>query len=110
MQSTMRSVTRLLLGLAVVAAAACGGDNGGSTGPSPDPVPPPSTSGDISGSYTLTQVRTLGHLGGGGSGLPVDFVDGSGAHLAFLSPTSICTFRLCSDILPSDLRPLISAP
>jgi hypothetical protein len=87
MQTTFRSATRLLLGLAVVAAAGCGGDSGGSTGPNPDPVP----AGDVAGSYGLTQVRTLGHLGGGGTGLPVTFVDGSGDQLVFQSGTLILT-------------------
>jgi hypothetical protein len=80
MRTTMRTTTRLLLGLAILAAAACGGGDD-VTAPSPDPAP----SGDISGSYALAQVRTLGHLSGGGSGLPVDFVDGSGDHLVFQS-------------------------
>jgi hypothetical protein len=83
MRGTIRTTTRLLLGLAILGAAACGGGGGDATAPSPDPTP----SGDISGAYTLAQVRTLGHLSGGGSGLPVDFVDGSGDHLVFLSGT-----------------------
>jgi hypothetical protein len=82
MRTTIRTTTRLFLGLAVLAAAACGG-GGDATAPSPDPTP----SGDISGTYALTQVRTQGHLSGGGSGLPVDFVDGSGDHLVFVSGT-----------------------
>jgi hypothetical protein len=85
MQTTLRSAARLLLGLAVVATAACGGDNGGSTAPNPDPVP----GSEMSGSYALTQVRTLGHLSGGGSGLPVSFTDGSGDQLVFQSGTLI---------------------
>jgi hypothetical protein len=85
MHTTLRSATRLLLGLAVVAAGACGGEDGGSTGPNPDPSP----ASEVSGSYGLTQVRTLGNLGGGGSGLPVTFVDGSGNHLVFQSGTVI---------------------
>jgi hypothetical protein len=48
--------------------------------------PPPA---DVSGSYSLTQVRTLGNLGGGGNGLPVTFVDGSGDELVFLSGTLV---------------------
>jgi hypothetical protein len=87
MHTTLRSATRLLLGLAVVAAAACGGDDGGSTGPNPNPEPGPS--GEIAASYALTQVRTLGNLGGGGSGLPVTFTDGSGDQLVFQSGTLI---------------------
>ena len=82
MRTTIRTTTRLFLGLAVLAAAGCGG-GGDATAPSPDPTP----SGDISGTYALTQVRTQGHLSGGGSGLPVDFVDGSGDHLVFVSGT-----------------------
>ena len=87
MHITLRSATRLLLGLAVVAAAACGGEDGGSTGPTPNPDPGPGS--QIAASYALTQVRTLGNLGGGGSGLPVTFTDGSGDQLAFLSGTLI---------------------
>jgi hypothetical protein len=81
MRTTMRTATRLFLGFAILAAAACGGGGEDATGPSPDPTP----SADISGTYALAQVRTHGHLSGGGSGLPVDFVDGSGDHLVFLS-------------------------
>ena len=87
MHTTLRSATRLLLGLAVVAAAACGGEDGGSTAPNPNPEPTPS--GEIAATYALTQVRTLGNLGGGGSGLPVTFTDGSGSQLVFLSGTLI---------------------
>ena len=87
MHTTLRSATRLLLGLAVVTAAACGGEDGGSTAPTPNPEPSPS--GEIAASYALTQVRTLGNLGGGGSGLPVTFTDGSGDQLVFLGGTLI---------------------
>jgi hypothetical protein len=55
--------------------AACGGD-GDSTGPAPAPA-------DVSGIYDLTGMRTLGNLGGGGSGLPVTFTDGGGSTLKF---------------------------
>ena len=82
MRTAIRTTTRLFLGLAILAAAACGG-GGDATAPSPDPTP----GGDISGTYALAQVRTHGHLSGGGSGLPVDFVDGSGDHLVFVSGT-----------------------
>jgi len=81
MRTTIRSATRLLFGLVVAGTAACGG-GADSTAPS---GPPPS--GGISGSYALAQVRTLGNLSGGGSGLPVTFIDGSGDHLVFLSGT-----------------------
>ena len=84
MRTMIRSATRLLLGLVVAGAAACGGEGGDTTAPS-DPTPPPSSG--IDGSYALAQVRTRGNLGGGGSGLPVTFVDGSGDHLVFLSGT-----------------------
>ncbi|HEX6668394.1 MAG TPA: hypothetical protein VF061_02480 [Gemmatimonadales bacterium] len=57
--------------------AACGGD-GDSTGPAPAPA-------DVSGIYDLTGMRTLGNLGGGGSGLPVTFTDGGGSTLKFES-------------------------
>jgi hypothetical protein len=64
-----------------LATAACGGDSD-STGPSDQPAPP---AADVSGSYALTQVRTLGNLGGGGNSLPVSFTDGSGSQLVFIS-------------------------
>ena len=60
-----------------LATAACGGD-GGSTGPTPTPT-------DVTGSYALTGVRTLGKLHGGGNGLPVTFTDGGGTALTFKS-------------------------
>jgi len=84
MHATIKSATRLLLGLVVAgAAAACGGDDSvGPSTPAPGGGNPPA---DISGAYALTQVRTLGHLGGGGTGLPVTFIDGSGDHLVFQS-------------------------
>ena len=59
-----------------VATAACGGDDNGSTGPQPVPA-------DVSGTYALTSLRSLGSLGGGGNGLPVTFTDGSGSTLTF---------------------------
>lgn len=83
MRTMIQSATRLLLGLVVAGAAACGG-GGDSTAPSDPPSPPGSGTG---GAYALAQVRSLGHLSGGGSGLPVTFVDGSGDHLVFLSGT-----------------------
>jgi hypothetical protein len=61
-----------------LATAACGGDDSGSTGPQPVPA-------DVSGTYLLTGLRTLGSLGGGGNGLPVTFTDGSGSTLTFNS-------------------------
>jgi hypothetical protein len=65
------------------AATACGGgDDSSGTGPSPEPAP-----GEVQGAYVLTQVRTLGNLGGGGNGLPVTFVDGGGHQLTFISGT-----------------------
>ena len=73
---------RRMLGTTVAAlalvTAACGDDNdNGSTGPGQVPA-------DVSGVYGLTGLRTLGNLGGGGSGLPVTFTDGSGSTLRFL--------------------------
>jgi len=67
------ALTALALGT-----AACGDDNSGSTGPEPAPA-------DVSGSYDLTGLRTLGILGGGGAGLPVTFTDGGGSTLRFES-------------------------
>ena len=76
---------RRLVGTALasfaLATAACGGDDHGPSGPT---TPAPA---DVSGSYTLTGLRSLGNLGGGGSGLPVTFTDGSGSTLAFSSGT-----------------------
>ena len=57
--------------------AACGGDDNGPSGPS---APAPA---DVSGTYALTSLRTLGNLGGGGNGVPVTFTDGSGSTLTF---------------------------
>jgi hypothetical protein len=68
------ALTTLALGT-----AACGGDSD-STGPAPAPAPAPA---DVSGTYDLTGLRTLGNLGGGGAGLPVTFTDGSGSTLRF---------------------------
>jgi hypothetical protein len=76
--SLRRFVGTALASLALVTAA-CGGDSD-STGPGPDPVP-----ADVSGSYALTSLRTLGTLGGGGNGLPVTFHDGGGSTLTFKS-------------------------
>jgi hypothetical protein len=61
-----------------LATAACGGDDNGSTGPAPAPA-------DVSGTYALTSMRSLGNLGGGGNGVPVTFTDGSGSTLRFTS-------------------------
>lgn len=92
MRDVLKIATRLFLAVAVVGAAACGGDSSGSTGPSdPAPSKPGPSAPAIGGSYSLKQVRTLGHLGGGGSGLPVTFIDGSGDHLTFVSGTLILT-------------------
>jgi hypothetical protein len=86
MRNTLKIASRLLLAVIVAGAAACGDGSDGTTGPS---TPPPGggSSSEASGSYALAQVRTLGHLSGGGSGLPVTFIDGSGDHLVFLSGT-----------------------
>lgn len=61
-----------------LATAACGSDGEDSTGPQPVPA-------DITGTYALTGLRTLGNLSGGGNGMPVTFTDGGGSTLEFLS-------------------------
>ena len=67
-----------------LATAACGGDGGDTTGPGPVPA-------DVSGTYALTGLRSLGSLQGGGSGMPVTFTDGSGSTLEFLSGQLVLT-------------------
>lgn len=67
-------ITRTACLSLVLAAAACGGDSTG-PGPNPDPV--------LGTTYQLQGVEALGNLGGGGSGLPVTFTDGSGKTLRF---------------------------
>src|SRR6476646_6653969 len=86
MRTMIRNATRLMFGLAVAATAACGG---GSDATAPSGPPSPPAGGSVPGGYNLTQVRTLGNLGGGGSGLPVTFVDGGGNQLVFQSGTLI---------------------
>ena len=78
---SLRRVVGTALATFALATAACGGDDNGPSGPTP-PAP-----ADVSGSYTLTGLRSLGNLGGGGSGLPVTFTDGSGSTLTFSSGT-----------------------
>jgi hypothetical protein len=77
-----RSLRRFLgtsVAALALATAACGDDNdNGSTGPGPLPA-------EVSGTYGLTGMRTLGNLGGGGNGLPVTFTDGSGSTLRFIA-------------------------
>ena len=75
---SLRRYLGTALAVVSLATAACGGDDDG-TGPS---APAPA---DVSGSYQLLRLRTLGNLGGGGNGLPVTFTDGSGSTLTFES-------------------------
>ena len=79
MRNFSKIATRAFALLAITGAVACSGGDDGGAGPS---SPTPAT--DATGTYSLTQVRTLGNLGGGGSGLPVTFTDGSGDELVFL--------------------------
>ena len=76
-----RSLRRLAgtsLTALALATTACGGDGEDSSGPEPVPA-------DVSGTYGLTGLRTLGNLQGGGNGVPVTFTDGGGSTLRFLS-------------------------
>lgn len=84
MRTIIRNATRFLFGFVVATTAAC---SGGSDATAPSNPPP--SDGNVAGGYALTQVRTLGNLGGGGSGLPVTFVDGGGRQLVFHSGTLI---------------------
>jgi len=77
MRTMSRFASRLLLGLIVAGAAACGGGSD-ATAPSPGPG-----DGQASGTYALTGVRSLGNLHGGGTGIPVTFTDGAGRPLVF---------------------------
>ncbi|HUF34902.1 MAG TPA: hypothetical protein VMN37_03080 [Gemmatimonadales bacterium] len=74
---SLRRVAGVALTALALATAACGGDGEDSTGPGPVPA-------DVSGTYGLTGLRTLGNLNGGGNGLPVTFTDGGGSTLTFL--------------------------
>jgi hypothetical protein len=83
---TLRRFGGIAFATIALATAACGSDGEDSTGPS---TPPPAA--DVSGTYALTGLRTLGNLGGGGNGLPVTFTDGSGSTLTFLSGELVMT-------------------
>ncbi len=74
---SLRRTLGTAFAVVALATAACGDDNNDNTGPS---APPPA---DVSGTYQLERVRTLGNLGGGGNSLPVTFTDGSGSTLTF---------------------------
>jgi hypothetical protein len=74
---SLRRLAGTALTALAIGTAACGGDSD-STGPAPAPA-------DLSGTYDLTGLRTLGNLGGGGAGLPVTFTDGGGSTLRFES-------------------------
>lgn len=83
--SARRFFNSALVMLALVGAACGGGDD--ATGPSQNPNPKPTSK--VSGTYALSQVRPVGKLGGGGSGIPVTFVDGSGDHLTITGGTLV---------------------
>jgi hypothetical protein len=71
----LRRMLGMSLAALAIATTACGGDD--SSGPA--------APADVSGSYSLQRVKTLGSLGGGGNSLPVTFTDGSGSTLTFHS-------------------------
>jgi len=77
---TIRRFAGIAFSTIALATAACGGDDNGGDATGPGPVP-----ADVSGTYALTGLRTLGNLGGGGNGLPVTFTDGGGSTLKFTS-------------------------
>lgn len=77
LSQTLRRFAATALTALALGTAACGGDSD-STGPATAPA-------DVSGTYDLTGLRTLGNLGGGGAGLPVTFTDGGGSSLRFES-------------------------
>lgn len=81
---SLRRVAGVALTALALATAGCGGDGEDSTGPGPVPA-------DVSGTYGLTKLRTLGNLSGGGNGLPVTFTDGSGSTLTFLGGELVLT-------------------
>ena len=74
---SLRRLAGTALTALAIGTAACGGDSD-STGPAPAPA-------DVSGTYDLTGLRSLGKLVGGGAGLPVTFSDGGGSTLRFES-------------------------
>jgi hypothetical protein len=76
---SLRRLAGIALTSLALATAACGGDDNGPSGPS---APAPA---DVSGTYALTGLRTLGTLSGGGNGLPVTINDGGGATLTVKS-------------------------
>jgi hypothetical protein len=76
---TLRRILGPAFAAAALATAACGGGSD-ATAPSDPP-------GDAVGNYQLTALRCTGNLGGGGPGLPVSFIDGSGDQLTFIAGT-----------------------
>ena len=80
---SLRRTLGTAFAVVALATAACGDDSNDNTGPS---APPPA---DVSGTYQLQRVRTLGNLGGGGNSLPVTITDGGGSTLTFQSGTLV---------------------
>jgi hypothetical protein len=77
---SLRRFAGTALAALALSTAACGSDND-TTGP--DTTGPGTPPADVSGTYSLVRVRTLGNLGGGGNSLPVTFTDGGGSSLSF---------------------------
>jgi hypothetical protein len=81
----LRIINSALVTLALATAACGGGDD--ATGPSQNPSPKPSSK--VSGSYGLSQVRSVGGIPASGNGIPVTFTDKTGDKLTISGGTLV---------------------